>query len=67
MKFLEVFAAMNRLIDLLAAKMIQRAHCETVAIDGTDPENIPTAVRTGKFEGTRIISNGADDMTPAET
>lgn len=54
-------------IDLLAAKMIQRAHCETVVIDGTDPECILTAVRTGKFEGTRIVPDGDDDPTPAGT
>ncbi|WP_435361804.1 UMP kinase [Haloarchaeobius sp. DFWS5] len=53
-------------IDLLAAKMIQRAHCETVVFDGTDPECILTAVQTGEFEGTRIISDGDDDTPPAE-
>ncbi|WP_129115467.1 amino acid kinase family protein [Halegenticoccus tardaugens] len=54
-------------IDLLAAKMIQRANCETVVIDGTDPERILTAVRTGELEGTRIISDGEEDTSPAET
>ncbi|KAB1185319.1 MULTISPECIES: UMP kinase [Haloferax] len=54
-------------IDLLAAKRIQRANFETVVIDGTDPECILTAVRTGEIEGTRIISDGDDDTTPAET
>jgi uridylate kinase len=53
-------------IDLLAAKLIQRAHCETVVIDGTDPECILTAVQTGEFEGTRIISDGDEDTPPAE-
>jgi len=53
-------------IDLLAAKLIQRTHCETVLIDGTDPECILTAVQTGEFEGTRIISDGDDDTPPAE-
>lgn len=53
-------------IDLLAAKLIQRTHCETVLIDGTDPECILTAVQTGEFEGTRIISDGDDDTPSAE-
>ena len=52
--------------DLLAAKMIQRAHCETVVLDGTEPECILTAVRTGEFEGTRIIPDGNNDTPPAE-
>ncbi len=53
-------------IDLLAAKLIQRAHCETVVIDGTDPECILIAVQTGEFGGTRIISDSDDDTPPAE-
>ena len=42
-------------IDLHAAKMLQRAQCETIVLDGGDPENILTAIRTGEFEGTKII------------
>lgn len=52
--------------DLLAVKMIQRAHCDTVVFDGTDPECMLTAVQTDEFEGTRIILDGDDDTPPAE-
>jgi uridylate kinase len=45
-------------IDLYAAKMLQRAQCETIVLDGADPESILIAVRTGEFEGTRIIPGG---------
>jgi len=48
-------------IDLHTAKMLQRAQCETIVLDGGNPENILTAVRTGEFEGTRIIPNQRND------
>jgi len=48
-------------IDLHAAKMLQRVQCETIVLDGGDPENILTAVRTGGFEGTRIIPDQRND------
>ena len=41
-------------IDLHAAKMLQRAQCETSVLDGSDPESVLTAVRTGEFEGSKI-------------
>jgi len=34
-----------------------------IVLDGGDPENILTAVRTGEFEGTRIIPDQRNDST----
>ena len=51
-------------IGLHAAKMLQRAQCETIVLDGADPESILTAVRTGEFEGTRIIPDQRNDPPP---
>ncbi|MDG5775220.1 UMP kinase [Haloarculaceae archaeon H-GB1-1] len=51
-------------IDLHAAKMLQRAQCETIVLDGGDPENILTAVRTGEFEGTKINPDQTNDPPP---
>jgi len=49
-------------VDLLAAKVIQRAGLRTIVLDGTDPERIGRAVRTGEHEGTdvRPAAGGAD-------
>ena len=51
-------------IDLQAAKMLQRAQCETIVLDGGDPESILTAVRTGEYEGARIIPDQTNDPPP---
>ncbi len=51
-------------IDLHAAKMLQRAQCETIVLNGGDPENILTAVRTGEFEGTKINPDQTNDPPP---
>ena len=51
---LDMAAGSSVPIDLHAAKMLQRAQCQTIVLDGGDPESILTAVRTGEFEGTRI-------------
>ena len=50
-------------IDLHAAKMLQRAQCETIVLDGGDPERILTAVRTGEFEGTKINPDQTNDLS----
>lgn len=49
-------------IDLHAAKMLQRAQCETIVLDGGDSERILTAVRTGEFEGTKINPDQTNDL-----
>ncbi|WP_435345933.1 UMP kinase [Haloarchaeobius sp. HRN-SO-5] len=54
-------------IDLQAAKMLQRAQCDTVVLDGTDPERILTAVRTGEFEGAKIVPDRKNDSLPGST
>lgn len=51
-------------IGLHAAKMLQRAQCETIVLEGGDPESILTAVRTGEFEGTRIIPDQRNEPPP---
>lgn len=53
---LEMNAGSNAPVDLLAAKIIQRAGIEAIVLDGSDPERVGNAVRTGEFDGTRIVS-----------
>ncbi|MFB6092816.1 MAG: UMP kinase [Haloquadratum sp.] len=48
-------------VDLLAAKLIQRAEMRTIVLDGTDPERIEDAVLRGNHDGTDVVPTGADD------
>jgi uridylate kinase len=46
-------------VDLLAAKLIERAGMRSIVLDGTDPSRIATAILTGDHSGTDIVC--ADD------
>ncbi|MGQ4554331.1 UMP kinase [Halobellus sp. GM3] len=48
-------------VDLLAAKLIERAGMRTIVLDGTDPSRIEDAVLRGEHDGTDVIPTGADD------
>lgn len=51
-------AGSNAPIDLLAAKLVQRAGIRTLVLDGADPERVRRAVRDGDFDGTEIVPDG---------
>jgi uridylate kinase len=55
---LEMNAGSNAPVDLLAAKIIERAGMRAVVLDGTDPDAVARAVRTGDHEGTDVLPNG---------
>jgi uridylate kinase len=44
-------------VDLLAAKLIERAGVQTVVIDGHDPSTVVDAALDDRFEGTEIVSD----------
>jgi len=48
-------------VDLLAAKLIERAAMRTIVLDGTDPGRIEDAVLRGEHDGTDIVPAGDDD------
>ncbi|MFB6089569.1 MAG: UMP kinase [Halobellus sp.] len=48
-------------VDLLAAKLIERAEMRTIVLDGTDPERIADAVLRGDHGGTDVVPAGGDD------
>ncbi|MFT4891065.1 MAG: uridylate kinase [Halobacteriales archaeon] len=48
-------------VDLLAAKVIERAGIRTVVLDGTDPERIAAAVQRGEYDGTDVIPDGTPE------
>jgi uridylate kinase len=43
-------------VDLLAAKLIERAEFRTLVLDGTDPDAVARAVLDDEYEGTEIVS-----------
>jgi len=55
---LEMNAGSNAPVDLLAAKIIQRAGLRAIVLDGTDPEAVAQAIRTGEHDGTDVLPNG---------
>ncbi len=61
---IEMTAGAAAPVDLLAAKLIERAGLPTVVINGTDPETIVEAVLDGDYAGTTILPDGETDTLP---
>lgn len=55
---IELAAGSQAPVDLLAAKIIQRARLRAIVLDGADPTAIERAVRTGEHDGTDVIVEG---------
>ncbi|MFC7202907.1 UMP kinase [Haloferax namakaokahaiae] len=60
---IEMNAGSSAPVDLLAAKLIERAKMRTIVIDGTDPTRIEPAVLHGEHTGTDIVPQGGDEPT----
>ncbi len=45
-------------VDLLAAKIVERAGIRTIVLDGTDPARVRRAVETGEHDGTDVVPAG---------
>jgi uridylate kinase len=58
-------AGSNVPVDLLAAKILQRSGIPAVVLDGTDPEAVGRAVRTGEHDGTDVVPAHSDATPPA--
>lgn len=48
-------------VDILAAKLIERAGMRTVVLDGTDPERIESAVLRGEHSGTDVVPEAGEE------
>jgi len=55
---MEMSAGASAPVDLLAAKIVQRAGLDAVVVDGTNPDTVAAAVRGEEVEGTRIRPDG---------
>jgi len=50
-------------VDLLAAKLIDRASIRSIVLDGTDPSAVVDAVLRGEHTGTDVVPTGSDEPT----
>ncbi|GAB7009376.1 UMP kinase [Halorubrum trueperi] len=48
-------------VDLLAAKLVDRAGIRSIVLDGTDPGVVVDAVLRGDHSGTDVVPTGADE------
>ncbi|MCX6697429.1 MAG: UMP kinase [Methanoregula sp.] len=49
-------AGSNTVLDIVAARVVERSHIPLVVLDGSKPKNLSSAILTGKFTGT-IVSD----------
>ncbi len=56
-------AGSNTVLDIVAARVVERSHIPLVVLDGRDPENLSRAIRTGEFTGT-VVSEKKKKILP---
>jgi len=50
----QLTAGLNTVLDVIAARVVERSGIPLVVLDGTDPENLRSAVITGKYTGSVV-------------
>ena len=56
-------AGSNNVLDIVAARVVERSHIPLVVLDGRDPKNLSRAILTGKYKGT-VVSESEKDPLP---
>ena len=56
-------AGSNNVLDVVAARIVERSHIPLVVLDGTTPKNLSRAILSGKFTGT-IVSEKKKKIFP---
>ncbi len=56
-------AGSNTVLDIVAARVVERSHIPLVVLDGNNPENLSRAIRTGEFTGT-VVSGSKKKILP---
>ncbi len=51
-------AGSNNVLDVIAARIVERSHIPLVVLDGRDPKNLENAILKGKFVGTIVSESG---------
>jgi uridylate kinase len=56
-------AGSNIVLDIVAARVVERSHIPLVVLDGRDPKNLSCAICTGEFTGT-VVSDKKAKILP---
>ena len=56
-------AGSNTVLDIVAARVVERSHIPLVVLDGRNPENLSRAILTGEFTGT-VVSEKKRKILP---
>jgi uridylate kinase len=56
-------AGSNTVLDIVAARVVERSRIPLVVLDGNNPENLSRAIRTGEFSGT-VVSGSKKKILP---
>ena len=56
-------AGSNTVLDIVAARVVERSHIPLVVLDGRKPEDLSRAILTGKFTGT-VVSGKKRKILP---
>lgn len=59
----ELTAGSNTVLDIVAARVVERSRIPLVVLDGNNPENLSCAIRTGEFTGT-LVSGSKKKILP---
>ncbi|HUU76491.1 MAG TPA: UMP kinase [Methanoregulaceae archaeon] len=51
-------AGSNAVVDMVAAKIVQRSRIPLAVLDGRDPKNLENALNVGAFQGTIVTGSG---------
>jgi uridylate kinase len=56
-------AGSNTVLDIVAARVVERSHIPLIVLDGSDPENLSRAILSGEFHGT-VVSEKKKKILP---
>jgi uridylate kinase len=56
-------AGSNTVLDIVAARIVERSHIPLLVLDGRNAENLSRAIRTGEYSGT-IVSESKQKILP---
>ncbi len=56
-------AGSNTVLDIVAARVVERSHIPLVVLDGREPENLSRAILSGEFHGT-VVSEKKKKVLP---
>jgi uridylate kinase len=55
-------AGSNIVLDIVAARVVERSHIPLVVLDGCEPKNLSDAILKGKFTGTVVSDDGKNPL-----